>query len=590
MPIIAHAQNIYTIAGDTTWGYSGDGGLATLAECKQTTNVAFDTLGNIFFADCLNNRIRKINPAGIITTVAGNGSEGYSADGISATASWLDLPWGIAVDGAGNLFIGDRENHRIRKVNTSGIISTIAGTGLWGYSGDGGPAVSAQVNGPRGVIVDKVGNVYFADAENHRVRKINTSGVISTFAGNGYPSYLGDGGPATAANLFYPSGLAMDTIGNIFIADQYNHRIRKVNTAGIITTVAGNGTHGYTTDGIAATASEINYPLGVAVDLAGNIYIGDEDNSRIRKVNTAGIISTIAGTGAAGFSGDGYAATTAQVNRPDGVAVDAAGNIYIADEINHCIREITTPLPPIEGPATVCLDSNITLTDSIPGGVWSSGNPAVAGIGSSSGIVSGGSPGVDTITYRLGLKFVTTVITVNPLPLLSSTLTPPSLCDTAFFDYTPTSLTPGTIFSWSRSALTGISNPANSGIGNPHELLTDTTSGPVTVTYVYTLDAGGCNNTQNVIVIIEPCNPSLMIIPASSKNQSISIHPNPVTTTLTLSSQTKIISVTITDLPGKIVFSKSFNSQQVEINVNNLPSGVYLLKINNIFVRKFIKE
>jgi sugar lactone lactonase YvrE len=345
-----NAQIITTVCGNGTAGYTGDGGAATTAQLNNPTGVAFDAAGNMYIADPQNMRIRKVTPAGIITTYAGNGTGGYSGDGGAATAAELYKPWGVAVDAAGNLYIADELNSRIRKVTVAGIITTIAGTGTAGYSGDGGQATAAQLHQSNGVAVDAFGNLYLADEGNQCIRKVNTAGIISTIAGGiGTGGYSGDGGAATAAELHQPSGVAVDAAGNMYIADELNSRIRKVNTAGIISTVAGNGTGGYSGDGGAATAAELYYPTGVALDGSGNMYIVDYFNMRIRKVNTAGIIGTIAGTGTAGYSGDGGVATAAELYYPYGVAIDASGNLYIADEQNNRIRMVsagqTTAIP-----------------------------------------------------------------------------------------------------------------------------------------------------------------------------------------------------------------------------------------------------
>ena len=244
--------------------------------------VAVDASGNLYFADCNNNRIRKISSGGIITTVAGNASQGYNGDNIAATSASLFLPLGVAVDASGNLYIADTDNHRVRKVSTGGIITTVAGNGTAGYSGDGGPATSAAINRPVAVTVDASGNLYFADCNNNRIRKISSGGIITTVAGNGSQSYNGDNIPATSAGLYYPDGVVVDTSGNLYIAD-CNNRIRKV-SGGIITTFAGNGTAGYNGDNIPATSAEIYLPDGLAFDTSGDLYIGDAFNQRIRKV------------------------------------------------------------------------------------------------------------------------------------------------------------------------------------------------------------------------------------------------------------------------------------------------------------------
>ena len=348
----AQAQGIITtVAGNGVGGYSGDGGPATAASLLVPKGVAVDAAGNLYIADTGNARIRKVAPGGTITTVAGNGVGGYSGDGGPATAASLDRPPGVALDAAGNLYIADYWNNRIRKVAPGGTITTVAGNGVGGYSGDGGPATAASLAYPAGVVVDAAGNLYIADHDNARIRKVTPGGTITTVAGNGVHGYSGDGGPATAASLSYPKGVAVDAAGNLYIADMYNYRIRKVTPAGVITTAAGNGVQGYSGDGGPATAASLNYQTGVAVDAAGNLYSAGWTDYRIRKVTPGGTISTVAGNGVQGYSGDGGPATAASLNWPYGVNVDAAGNLYIADEANHRIRKVSftgTVLPAFE--------------------------------------------------------------------------------------------------------------------------------------------------------------------------------------------------------------------------------------------------
>ena len=336
---------IDTVAGTGVAGYSGDGGPATSAQINKPTGAAVDASGNIYIVDTLNNRIRKVDAAtGIIQTVAGTGGAGYSGDGGPATSAEIKNPVGVAVDASGNIYIADTENHRIRKVDAAtGIIQTVAGTGVGGDSGDGGPATSAQLRKAQGVTVDASGNIYIADTLNQRIRKVDApTGIIQTVAGTGVAGYSGDGGPATSAQIKNPAVVAVDASGNIYIGDTDNHRIRKVDPAtGIIQTVAGTGVAGYSGDGGPATSAQIKNPAVVAVDASGNIYIGDTDNHRIRKVDPAtGIIQTVAGTGVAGYSGDGGLATSAQLKKAQGVTVDASGNIYIADTENYRIRKV----------------------------------------------------------------------------------------------------------------------------------------------------------------------------------------------------------------------------------------------------------
>ncbi len=347
LPFACNAQIITTVAGNGTGGFSGDGGQATNAELNYPEGVTFDAFGNLYIADGANNRIRKINTAGIMSTFAGyTNTNSFSGDGGQATSAGLYQPTDIAFDVADNMYVADTDNHRIRIINTSGIINTYAGTGTAGYSGDGGQATNAEIYDPNGLAFDAVGNLYISDYGNNRIRMVNTLGVINTFAGNGFGApgiggYSGDGGQATDAELNVMSDIAIDATGNVYIADFYNQRIRMVNTLGIISTFVGNGTAGYSGDGGQATNAELNYPNGVTCDTRGNLYIADYANSRIRMVNTAGIITTIVGNGIQGFSGDGGQTTAAELYEPLKVAFDATGNLYIADGNNNRIRKVT---------------------------------------------------------------------------------------------------------------------------------------------------------------------------------------------------------------------------------------------------------
>ena len=324
---------INTFAG----GWSGDGGQATAASIAGPRGVALDSYGNIYITEAFNNRIRKITASGTITTVVGNGTGEYSGDGGPATSAGLNSPYGITLDSSGNLYIADASNNRIRKVDPAGVITTVAGNGTAGFSGDNGPATSASLKTPQGVAVDASGNLYIADSSNYRIRKVDTSGIITTFAGNGNYLFSGDGGPAISAGLFAPRGVAVDPSGNIIIADTGHYRIRKVDTSGIISTVAGNGTAAYSGDGGPAVSASFISPWGVAV-ASGNIYVADSSNDRIRMVDSSGMITTIAGNGVAGYTGDGVLATSSNLNSPYAVALSASGSIYIADMSNHRVR------------------------------------------------------------------------------------------------------------------------------------------------------------------------------------------------------------------------------------------------------------
>jgi len=331
---------IEPFAGVASQGYSGDSGPALQARLNYPTALAFDSARNLFIADWNNHAIRRVDPNGKIVTVAGKGTLGYSGDGGPATAAELNNPNSVAIDAYGNLFISDWGNNVVRKVDTNGIITTFAGTGLTGYSGDGGSATAAWFYYPLGLAVDSSGNVYISDSNNSVVRKVNTNGIISTYAGNHAPGYSGDGGPATSAQLSTPGGLIFDPVGNLLICDSNNGVIRKVDSQGKITTVVGNGISGFAGDGGAAGSAELNAPGEMVLDALGNLFIADTGNQRIRRVSPLGIVTTVAGNGTQGFSGDNDWATSAQLNTPTGVATDASGNLYIADQQNSAVRKV----------------------------------------------------------------------------------------------------------------------------------------------------------------------------------------------------------------------------------------------------------
>ncbi len=339
------AQTITTVAGTGVAGYGGDGGAASVALLNHPFGIAVGATGNLLIADRFNNCIRQVNAAGLISTLAGTGAAGYNGDGIAATAAQLNNATGVSADRSGNVYVADRSNNRIRKIDAAGIITTVAGNGAAGFGGDGGAATSALLNSPRKVVADTFGNLYIADQGNNRVRKVSASGIISTIAGTSAAGYNGDGIPATSAQLNGPYDVAVDSAGNVFVADVDNFRIRKIDAAGMISSVAGSGTQGFTGDGGPATAAQLNEANGIAIDHSGGIFIADGWNERIRYVQPSGIINTIAGTGTPGYNGDGIAATTAQLNNPYHVAVSTTGDLFIADYDNSRIRKIIKPLP-----------------------------------------------------------------------------------------------------------------------------------------------------------------------------------------------------------------------------------------------------
>ena len=348
----ARGQNISSVAGTGHGGYNGDEKIATTAELHGFAGGVFDDHGNMYIADYYGQRIRKIDKEGIIHTIAGMGRPGFGGDGGPATEAKLFGPCSVALDKQNNLYFCDNYNQRVRKINLAdGTISTIAGTGSGGFNGNGGPAIVAQVQSPMGIAVDQSGNVYFSDCDNNCIRKINTQGIISNYAGNAYGhgtgggGFWGDGKAAANAELNHPKGLAIDAGGNLYFADCFNHRIRKVSSNGIISTVAGEGASGFLGDEGAAINALLNYPNDVAVDRQGNLFICDHTNNRIRVVNNHGIITTIAGTGDKGFSGDGGPAKKALLANPSFVTVAPDGNLYIGDNDNERIRMVDLNMP-----------------------------------------------------------------------------------------------------------------------------------------------------------------------------------------------------------------------------------------------------
>jgi trimeric autotransporter adhesin len=392
---VASAGTIYTVAGDGVQGFAGDGGPATQASLNQPTGVVVDSQGNIYIADNANARIRKVPSSSTITTIGGNGILSYSGNGGPATAAQLNapegvsasngtifiadsqngvvrmvnqgvitgvsggsfqVPRGVATDSAGNAYVADPPANRVWKIGTNGSVTAFAGTGSQGYSGDGGPATSALLNAPTSVAVDGAGNVYVDDFSNQRIREVSSDGTINTVAGNGQQGYSGDGGPAILASFNDPLGIAADAAGNLYIADSNNNVIREVTVDGTVNTIAGNGLTGFAGDGGPALKAQITSPSAVAVDAFDNLYFID-GTARVRAI-FSGTVTTIAGNGTIGYSGDAGVATKAQFNAPVGLSVDASGNLYVADTGNNAVRLLQVAAPGVTLSAVTNAASN----------------------------------------------------------------------------------------------------------------------------------------------------------------------------------------------------------------------------------------
>lgn len=633
---ISDAQIIYTIAGTAIAGYNGDGISSSSAQLSYPNAVAVDTAGNVYISDQTNFRIRKITPSGVISTIAGTGVFGFSGDGGLAINAKISGAYDVWVDRYGNVFFADNGNQRIRKISTSGIITTVAGIGIAGFTGDGGLATAARLNNPGGVAVDTAGNIYIGDANNNRIRKVDTAGIISTYAGIGTAGSLGDGGLATAAQFSNNGKMSFDKFGNMYVADNGSRKVRKINLSGIITTVAGTGSGGSTGDGGPATSATFTYPFGVSVDTAGNIFIDDFSNKRVRKVNSSGIISTYAGNGTVGYSGDGGLATLAQL-APQASASDKYGNLYVADISNHCIRKIvatcTTPNSPTSTTSSldVCSGQTKILSVLNPGLIrWyafpTGGTILGTGFNFTTPILT-----ADTTFYASTTTCATSAsrtafpLTVQPLPLVTSSN------DTSICNGSPIILNGGgaTSYTWTGGITDGVSfSPTSSTTytvtGTSSLGCTATTTTVVTVnTPNPNFTASGATLTADVSSAIYQwydCTTSSIISGASSQIytatasgsyaliitesgcidtsgcQSVSftgvdnnvlntfnIYPNPASDKIEIETGIQILEFKIYNSIGELVLAKneSRTNSKTIIDVSGLQAGIYFVVLNS---------
>ena len=383
------AAIVRTPAGSGFFGFSGDGGPATNARLSNPNDVAVDASGNLYIADIFNDRIRKVDTNGVITTFAGKFGGTFGGDGGPATEAGLFDVSGVAVDEKGNVYIADMDNFRVRKVDTTGKISTVAGNGDFGFTGDNVAATQTALASPTSVAVDGAGNIYIADLFNSRIRKVNAQGVITTFAGTGIADYTGDGGPATQATIDTPEGVAVDRLGDVYIADSVSSVVRRVAPNGVITTFAGSGQDGFSGDGGPATQARLSSPRGVAVGPDGSVYISDAGNDRIRQVTTNGVITSVAGSGVTGYNGDGISAAQASFFEPVGLAVDPFGSVYIADSFNDRIRILKSAQLQFFGLSQYVLPTGVSATVNIIGSGLENSTVAINGQGVSSTLDAG---------------------------------------------------------------------------------------------------------------------------------------------------------------------------------------------------------
>ncbi len=562
MPFFGTAQIITTIAGTGSAVMPPVNGIsALLADQFYPIGLAVNSAGDIFVANRSANCVRKIDPSGIVTNYAGNTTATYTGDGGPATDAGIHLPTSLALDAAGNLYITEVGSSVVRKVTTSGYISTVAGNGTYGYSGDGGPATSAEIRDVSTIALDASGNLYIGDFANFVIRKVTPAGIISTYAGTGSVGSTGDGGPATAATLHWPR-IAIDPWNNIYIAN--NSTIRKIDAVtGIITHVYGSGVSGYSVDGTPATAANFSTLWFMLFDTDGTLYLAD--NGYLRKISTAGVLTTVAGCGTGtpgpapgGYSGDNGPADCAMMFGVGAFAFDANHDIILCDQANNRVRKISTP--------ELCLGATQTLAAGIAGGTWSSTNPAVATVNMTSGLVTTVAAGTAIISFYGGYDSGHTVINVHPMPAAIAGDT--TICVGSA--NTLTNAVPGG--TWSVSDVTKATINASTGVA------TGVGAGTALVTYTF---GASCQTMRTIVV--NNC-PTSVNGNATQIAYGLKIYPSPATGSASVEfppSYGAESILTITDIAGKMVVRKAIpGNQTVEIiNTAAMQPGVYLVNV-----------
>ena len=593
---ISEAQIISLFAGTGSTSFSGNGVAAITAGIPNPRGSTFDSYGNYYFADGGGaNRIRKIDLSGVITTVAGNGVGGFGGDSGLATSAKLYTPVAVKFDANGNMYIADGGNNRIRKVDRiTGIISTIAGTGVSASTGNGGPATVAGLSAPNDICLDKFGNLYIS--EDYQIRKIDTAGIITAFAGTGSPGYSGDNALATAAQIDLSLGIIADDTGNIYIADNVANVIRKVSTSGIITTFAGNGSPTYTSDGIPAINAQF-VPLKIGVDSLNQLYISDGYNERIYRIDLAGIIHVVAGNGVSGYTGNGGLAITAEIHTPAGIAFDACGNLYFPEVNNYRIRKVTfnsggIPSVIIAATAdTVCAGTAAIFTTSVTGSStfaynWMVNGSLVGATGSSYTYTPSNGDSVRCIFAGTGqCSGDADTVSSNTLHMVVTPLITPTISVTS----------PAIAIAGSTVTVTATVVPIAIGSSGysikwyDNGVLFATTT---TNTTTCTVSAGTNSITATVVPVLGSCydsatttGASIAIIKAYNEGiiniatqQPVSIYPNPARNEITVTGS-DINAITITNAIGQTLISKDGNAGKVSIDISSLPAGIYLVTV-----------
>ncbi len=618
--LVGRSQIITTIAGTGLGGFTGEGGPATAASVGGAGFVCLDGAGRLLFTDNTNFRVRTINGLGNINTISGNGVGSWSGDGGPATSAG-QRPRSIVANQQGDFFFADASNYRLRQVSNAGIITTFAGNGTSGFSGDGGPATAATLGASGAFLaIDEVGRIYLTD--NNRIRLIDTSGIITTIAGTGATGFSGDGGPASAATFNALGGIALDDTGNVYVIDGGNYCIRKINLMGIITTIAGTGVSAYAGDGGPALSAQLKKTFHIATDLLNNLYLSENDNGCVRKISTTGIISTVVGDGVSGFAGDGGPATLARLNRPQGLAVDSAGNLYIGDASNARLRKVSSGnnQPAFSGGKkqylTVCenstgysLDTSLSASDVDAGQTltWqlsiapAHGTATVSysatSIGATlmpSGLLYTPAPGysgTDTFTVRIddGITANKTTVYITVTPFHSGTIVgADSVCvtDTVYLSNT----TPAGV--WSSSA-PGVATINASG------MVVGVAAGICQLSYTVSNSCGVVSSVHPLVVRpwSSACLP-VSVVSVNTHPAGIQIFPNPVSNQMTvevMSPSDESIALRLFDATGRllteVVGATNTTILVEESLVKSLPDGVYTIKAgspHNTWAGRFI--